>query len=371
VRRTCQVLQQTPDLLLIFMMWDTERKRYRFLSAEERGLLASYDGPTDGFSRLFNGPQSADWSVENAISKFNRTASPILFLPEVVLDGQFPERLLWAAANELPTTALLHDLIPVTHMPFCAYEVVSKFREYLEALACVDALWAVSGESLREFERYVSHNGLPLPSQREVIWLPGQFASEPRSLSSTTPVSADEPLLVLCVGSIEPRKNHRNLIEAFRSLFDRRADMKLRLVLLGHRFAEADDLIEWLEEVVRIEPRITWTGLLSDTELGELYRRADFTVYPSLVEGFGLPVMESLWMGRPCLCHCDGVMAELAAQGGCLTADMSSPIAIARALERLADEVELRQRLAREAREREIGDWSSYAAKIGTRIKRV
>jgi glycosyltransferase involved in cell wall biosynthesis len=120
--------------------------------------------------------------------------------------------------------------------------------------------------------------------------------------------------------------------------------------------------------VTQAENRISWTGLLSDAEVAALYRRAAFTVYPSLVEGFGLPVMESLWMGRPCLCHREGVMAELAADGGCLTADMTDPAAIASALERLAADPGLRERLAREADARDIDDWGAYARRIGARL---
>jgi glycosyltransferase involved in cell wall biosynthesis len=255
-------------------------------------------------------------------------------------------------------------------MPFCAAEVVQQFGEYLEVLACVNCLWAISGESLRQFERYADRHGLPLPQERGTIWLPGQFAAEPRESVVRKPVSTVDPLLILCVGSIEPRKNHRNLIEAFRSLLLRRPDLPLRLVLIGHRFAGADDLVNWLEAVIQEEPRISWTGLLPDAEVGAMYRHATFTVYPSLVEGFGLPIMESLWMGCPCLCHSGGVMAELAAEGGCLTADMNDIAAIERALERLAEDAELRQQLAREATTREIINWRAYGAKIASGLKR-
>jgi glycosyltransferase involved in cell wall biosynthesis len=372
VRRTCHALQEDPQLLLVFVRWDPWLGGYRFLTAEEQHFLASYDGPTDGFSRLFStAAQGSDWPVENVIALLPGSTPPMLFLPEVVLDGQFPERLAWAAANDLLVAAILYDLIPVTHMPFCASEVVQQFSEYLEALACVDGLWAISGESLREFERYADRRGLPLPPERDAIWLPGQFAAEPRNTAGRKPVSTENPLRILCVGSVEPRKNHRNLIEAFRSLLHRRPDLPLRLVLVGHRFADADHLADWLEAEIREEPRIQWTGLLPDAELGAMYRDATFTVYPSLVEGFGLPVMESLWMGCPCLCHSGGVMAELAMGGGCLTADMDDTAAIERALERLVDDAELRHRLSREAAIREISDWRAYATKIANHLKRI
>lgn len=302
VRRTCATLQREggAGLLLMFVRWDQALRRYRWLDEAGRRLLAGYDGPQDGFGLLLD-PET---TVEGALESLPRGAAPVLFIPEVVLDGQFPERLLWAGAQGMRVAAILYDLIPVTHIPLCASDVAEAFPRYLQALSCVDALWAISGESLRQFERYAGRHRLPLPAARAAVWLPGQFAAEPRAASVP---ATDGPLVVLCVGSIEPRKNHRALIEAFRALLARRPDLDLRLVLAGHRFGGADELADWLEGVTRGEARIDWTGLLPDAELAALYRRAAFTVYPSLVEGFGLPVMESLWMGRPCLCHSGGV----------------------------------------------------------------
>ena len=97
----------------------------------------------------------------------------------------------------------------------------------------------------------------------------------------------------------------------------------------------------------------------------ESAKAADFTVYPSLVEGFGLPILESLWLGKPCICHDDGVMAELAAGGGCLTVDMNDPTALARAIEQLATDRSLRDRLSTEARARDIDGWPDYARHVG------
>jgi hypothetical protein len=114
--------------------------------------------------------------------------------------------------------------------------------------------------------------------------------------------------------------------------------------------------------------RITWPGLVSDDELAALFETATFTIYPSLVEGYGLPIVESLWLGRPCLCHSHGVMAELAREGGCLTTDMADVTEIEHALERLACDVELQQRLTQETIHRQLLDWKAYGAEIGGRL---
>jgi glycosyltransferase involved in cell wall biosynthesis len=368
-RRLGHVLQRHPELWPIFVRWDLSLGAYRTLAAPEQATLGSYDGPTDGISGLLSPSGQGVWPIDDILDLLEVDAPPVLFVPEVVLDGRFPERIAWARARGLLVAALLYDLIPVTHPPFFSTEIVSRFPEYLEALAAADAIWTISGETLRQFELYVARHCLPRPPQREAVWLPAQFGAQPRVTALPGAPLPGEPLIALCIGSIDPRKNHRRLIEAFRALLKRRPHLPLRLVLVGNRFGGAEDLAEWVEAVTLEERRITWTGLVRDAELVGLFERAAFTIYPSLVEGYGLPVAESLWMGRPCLCHCEGVMAELATDGGCLTVDMTETAAIERALERLAGDFGLRRRLAEQAMRRKLLDWDAYGAEIGSRLR--
>lgn len=368
-RRLGHALQQRMDLCAIFVRWDLSLGSYRTLTPRERATLASYHGPVDGLSVLLRSSDQGGRSADSILGLLEAEAPPVLFVPEVVLDGRFPERIAWGRARGLLVAALLHDLIPVTHAPYFPADLVNRFPEYLESLAASDAVWADSGETLRQFERYIGRHHLPRPPQLEAIWLPAQLGAQPRVTALSEPPRPGQPLIAVCVGSIDPRKNHRSLIEAFRALLRRRPHLPLRLVLAGNRFAGAEDLAEWVAAVTREEPRITWTGLVRDAELVALFESAAFTIYPSLVEGYGLPVVESLWMGRPCLCHSTGVMAELAADGGCLTVDMTDTAAIERALERLTGDFGLRRRLAEEAIRRPLLDWAAYGAEIGSRLR--
>ena len=365
-RRLGHVLQQDPALRPFFVRWDLELGAYRTLTSSETATLATYGGPQDGISSLFSTAGQGVWAVENMINALETVAPPVLFLPEVVLDGRVPERIAWARARDMSIAALLFDLIPVTHSPYCSSSVVSRFPEYLEGLAATDAIWGISKSSIGEFELYLRRHNLPSPPSTEAIWLPAQFATRPRVTAHSLPPRRE--IVALCLGSIEPRKNHRNLIEAFQRLLRRRPDLPLRLVIVGHRFEGAESLAEWLTAVTKENMRITWSGLIADDELAALFETATFTVYPSLVEGYGLPIVESLWLGRPCLCHSRGVMAELAAEGGCLTTNMADVAAIEQALERLACDVELQQRLTQEAIHRDLLDWEAYGAEIGGRL---
>lgn len=351
-------LQRHGGLLPVFILWDRSLRDYRLLREEERERLASYGGPPK--------PAARDGDLAAQIELLR---PGVLFLAEAPMDEQLPERLVWAYARGLKVAAMIYDLIPLSHPVLCVPSIVRQFPEYLEGIAGADALFPISGESLRQLERHAAEQELPLPACRDVVWLPAQFAGWPRNMDRRAAPAG--PVRCLCVGSIEPRKNHANLLEAFQRLLRRRPELQLELTLVGNRFAGAEALAARIEALTRELPALRWTGIVGDEALAELYHRADFTAYPSLVEGFGLPIMESLWMGRPCLCHAGGVMAELAVGGGCMTADMGDVLAIETALERLATDGGLRERLTAAAQARELRDWPAYGAEIANRLLRL
>jgi hypothetical protein len=101
--------------------------------------------------------------------------------------------------------------------------------------------------------------------------------------------------------------------------------------------------------------------VVDDATLIELYSKADFTVYPSLIEGFGVPIVESLAFGKPCLCADSGVMAELAADGGCVTANVQSVDALSERIELLIGDSALLGDLSEQARSRPVRTWDEYA----------
>jgi glycosyltransferase involved in cell wall biosynthesis len=153
----------------------------------------------------------------------------------------------------------------------------------------------------------------------------------------------------LSFGTLEPRKNQVEAMRAFARLRARRPDLDMRFDVVGnvHGAVAAD-----VEEIAAREPGVRLRRYLPDDELGALVREAHATVFVSQAEGYGLPVAESLWLGRPCLCSNHGSIAEIAEGGGCLTVSASDPAAIEAGFERLAADPALRARLAAEARAR-------------------
>ncbi len=96
----------------------------------------------------------------------------------------------------------------------------------------------------------------------------------------------------------------------------------------------------------------------------DLYGPNSVAVYPSLSGEFGVPVVEALWHGRPCLVHRDGLMVRIIRGGGIMAADMTDPAALADILISLAQVPKLRRELARQARSHSGHGWADYAQTV-------
>jgi glycosyltransferase involved in cell wall biosynthesis len=147
-------------------------------------------------------------------------------------------------------------------------------------------------------------SGWPLP-RVEVLQLGSGFAERPTAQGQTTagPTTASLPArYVLFVSTIEIRKNHRLLVRVWRRLIERHgADFVPALIFVGQIGWSFDDLLAELKASEHLNGKIILLRGLTDAELQQAYRGCLFTVFPSLCEGWGLPVAESLAHGKLCV----------------------------------------------------------------------
>jgi glycosyltransferase involved in cell wall biosynthesis len=149
---------------------------------------------------------------------------------------------------------------------------------------------------------------------------------------------------LLAVGTVEPRKNYLRLLAAYRRL---RLRLDVPLVVAGRpgwAYGEA------LEEL-RTQPGVVYLGHVDDATLSALYGGAKALAFPSVYEGFGLPLLDAMERGLPALIGNRGALPELAA-GAALEVDPEDEAAIASGLQRLLTDVGLRRRLAAAGRKR-------------------
>lgn len=154
---------------------------------------------------------------------------------------------------------------------------------------------------------------------------------------------------LLFVGSVEPVKNVLRVIEAFH-LFQKRFSSQHHLVVAGPEdwaSSSADGLVRRLG----IENRVVFTGEIPDSELESLYRHADLFVFPSLYEGFGLPVLEAMASGTPVITSNVSSLPEVAGDAAILVNPYKTE-EIAGAMLRVLTHDGLRRKLSQRGKER-------------------
>lgn len=288
---------------------------------------------------------------------------PILFIPELPADlvarGVGPGSM--ANAYGMRTLALVHDLIPLKLSPHYSAADLAMFIAYYESFSRIDAVLATTQGVAGELRRFLEDRALRVPPIT-VVPLPAQFGDHPRVTETAPTRRAEEPLRLVSVVSWERRKNLLRLVRAVQRA---QSDAAITLTLVGRRGLDAAYDAE-VEAQLAATQDISAKGALPDGGLVPLVAASHATVYPSWEEGFGLPVVESLWLGRPCLCHDASSLAEVAPGGGTMMIDMLDEDAIAAALVALATQPPLLARLAEEAIHRPLASWHDYAKAVAT-----
>ena len=287
-----------------------------------------------------------------------------VLLPELMYRGRAGEFIAYAHRHGARVAAILHDAIPVQHPEFVPPDLPAHHAEYLRALSHADLILPnseASAEGWREFMAKEKLTGPPVRTCTLACDLPGI----PRERSvAPAPAAPAPPVRLLCVSTLEPRKNHRTLLTAYELASAQRPDLRLELDLVGAAYIGSADIVEAVRETMARCPGLRWHEKIEHGTLRQLFDDCLFTVYPSVLEGFGLPVIESLWFGRPCICANFGVMAENARGGGCLTVDVRDPGALAAAMLEVAGNPARRFALALEATGRKLKTWDDYATEV-------
>lgn len=141
---------------------------------------------------------------------------------------------------------------------------------------------------------------------------------------------------IFSVSTLQPRKNHVRLIQAFAAL-SQSLDASLQLVIAGGKGWLYDSIFAEVERR-GLQERVRFPGFVADADLPALYSAARVLAYPSLYEGFGLPLLEAMACGTPVVTSTASCLPEVAGDAALLVDPFDVP-ALASALERtIADE---------------------------------
>lgn len=240
--------------------------------------------------------------------------------------------------HKMPIVATLHDALLLQNVKGPLQKITNWMMK--QRMQWSDRFIAISKSIVPDLIEYwgvreeridVVHNGIP-----SVWWQPVSAEQKKRVLDR---LKLHQPFL-LFVGTLQPRKNVTRIITAYKNL-----SVELRqhykLVVAGSAFPGSDELILELKNLASKDQAV-WLDYVSNEDLRVLYQQASLFVFPSLAEGFGLPIVEAFASKTPVITSDRGAMAEVAGDAALLI-DPYSVEQITHAMQALLTDLTLRQ----------------------------
>jgi glycosyltransferase involved in cell wall biosynthesis len=212
----------------------------------------------------------------------------------------------WCRRSDIRPVYLVHDLIPITHPEFCRAGETEKHRARMSTvLITASAVVGNSQATIEELTAFATRGGLPMPLH-VVGWLGCD------ALAGAKPDRApDRPTFVI-LGTIEGRKNHEMLLRVWTRLIELLGPDTPQLLIIGQRGWEADPVFDQLDRSAKLRGHVVELNQCSDTEIARHLRSARALLFPSIVEGYGLPLVEALGAGVPVIASDLPVFREIA-----------------------------------------------------------
>lgn len=348
-------LAQGRDITLV--AWLPHARAYRYLAPQERERVINWGSPA---AMEPNSSQDLG-DGDDVIIPFRCT----VIVPEV------PQQILCAPLRSLAKNSgnrchlIAYDMIPVVSATTVPADETTRFLDYLSFVKHAHLAVAISEATAEEFRGFTSAlapQGLEGP---EVVAVSLPMARPDTSGHGPT-ATMDKPI-VLCVGSIEPRKNQFAVLAASEQLWAQ--GVSFRLMFIGGGSTQPVAALERaLAKARRRGHDVALLSGVADAELESAYRSATLTVFPSLHEGYGLPVAESLAYGVPVVTSNFGATAEVAKNGGCVLVDPRDDAAIAAAMFDILTNESLRAELIGGIGALPTRDWDDYATAAWTAL---
>jgi len=352
---------------------------------DSRSLLVWWDDKLGhlrelGFEETYRFRNWADFMPKEADSKpsvrdFDDTPRSILvpwdstfLLPELAADSDRSNAYCGLVLSGVVGRfgAIGFDLVPVAAAETVHQGMVGVFNRHVSVIKHAHRLSAISESAANEF-RSLCHalaaQGLAGPVVEPHLLPPTPFEVSDLALASVRGSVGETNLpVVLVVGSREPRKNQIAVLEATRHLW--LAGHRFHLVMVGGSGWNSAAIDDEIDRLRTLGVDIVLRTRATEIELFAWYRIARFSMFPSLYEGFGLPIAESLHLGTPVITSNYGAMSEIASLGGALMVDPRDPGQVRDAMARLLSDDELNAKLRAEAQARVWPTWDGYAADV-------
>lgn len=241
---------------------------------------------------------------------------------------------------------LVYDLIPAIRPEYCARQTVPAFIKFMQkCLPLADFVFSISKATAHDVRHWAKQERIALRCPVCPVPIGAGFThAEP---TATLPEGLMPGGYALFVSTVEARKNHLLAFRAWRRLLEDLPPAKVpTLVFAGRIGWMVSDLLQQIENSHNLGGKLVLVSNADDATLAALYRSARFTLFPSLYEGWGLPVSESLAFGKVCLASNSSSVPEA---GGpfCLYHDPDSVTEAAKLYRQVLDDPEMLSALER------------------------
>ncbi len=232
----------------------------------------------------------------------------------------------WRAEHKIKFVQLVYDLIPVMHSEFMPNSISFMFEDWLlELNKTADMILTNAQTTQRDLVAFAEQAKLPAYTSIRVVPLAHEFVGSRQSAELPalganaryakirTPVLQAARLpYVLCVGTLEIRKNNWGVAQVWEKLGNKLGYELPRLIFAGRKGWHNEEFHALLERTDNLGGYVVTLDDVSDDELSYLYKNCLFSIFPSFAEGWGLPIGESLWFGRPVITSSVSSMPEVA-----------------------------------------------------------
>jgi glycosyltransferase involved in cell wall biosynthesis len=207
----------------------------------------------------------------------------------------------------------IHDLIQIKNPEYVHHDAVEVFQKKLvDILSVSDFVLANSEFVASEIRQYMLDKlNFSVPVKAIPLATELRGVGDQNGLVNQHIIDVCSEEFVLCVCTIEVRKNHLYLIRIWEKLRAKHGDKVPKLVFVGKWGWDIEQLQQHLEKLGCVDDWLFIFNGISDDELEYIYRRCLFTAYTSFAEGFGLPIGESLVHGKPCIASNTTSMPEV------------------------------------------------------------
>lgn len=253
------------------------------------------------------------------------------------LSGEIPKGLKDKGIHSVVT---IHDLIFLSHPEL--YRAIDRkiyFKKALYAAQNADVVIAISEETKRQIIHYLN-----IPASKIKVVYQTCHDVFKKTLASSFKQQVIEKYklpseFILNVGTIEPRKNVLSLVKSIK-------DLDVHLVVVGRKTDYYKEVEQYISEHA-MQDRVYFLEGLDLKELSALYQFASVFVYPSFVEGFGIPIIEALYSGTPVITSKGGVFPEAGGKGSLYIAP-DNPNSIKEALQKVLNSKDVQKNMAEE-----------------------